>query len=235
MDYLAKNLNFLLNRNKIEVNDLATSLGISSERIKNSLTDNRTVEVEVLQSLSKYFALSIDDLVNKDLDVLNGIDTSSIKLLILDVDGVMTDGGMYYTEHGDELKKFNAKDGMAIKRIAAEGIIVGIISSGTNKRIIESRAKKLNIKKVHAGEEPKEKVLAKWLKELNISSAQTAFIGDDVNDLNIMKTVGVAVCPTDAVPEVRNVCQVILEKKGGDGCVREFIDSFLLHPLVPNS
>ncbi len=227
MNYFIKNLNYYIKKEKIQLVELADRLNISADKIYEMLSDRSTVEVDVLQGLARYFDLSIDDMVNKDLSAVAGIRSKSIKLLILDVDGVLTDGGMYYTEQGDEFKKFNAKDGMAIKHLTKEGVQVGIISSGFNSSLIESRAHLLGIQRVYAGAEPKEKILQTWVEELEISMSNVAIIGDDVNDLKVMKLAEVAACPSDAVLEVRKVCQVILQKRGGAGCVREFIDTYM--------
>lgn len=142
----------------------------------------------------------------------------------MDVDGVMTDSGMYYSESGDEFKKFNARDGLGIRRLASSGFPVGIISNGINKKMIQRRAELLKIKFVHVAMEEKLPVLEKWCKELGISMNETAFIGDDINDIPVLKKVGFPACPGDAVKKVKAVSKFILKKKGGEGCVREFIE-----------
>lgn len=149
-----------------------------------------------------------------------------IKLLIIDVDGVMTDGGMYYTEQGDEIKKFNTKDGMAIMGLTKKHFPVGIISSGFSGEAIHKRAKILNIPFCHIGREPKMEILNRWCKDLAVNLKEVAIIGDDINDLEVMQHVGFSVCPSDAVPLVKGEVDLILSKKGGEGCVREFIDNY---------
>ncbi|MEM9339196.1 MAG: HAD-IIIA family hydrolase [Bacteroidota bacterium] len=151
-----------------------------------------------------------------------------IKLLILDVDGTMTDGGVYVMEDGKQFKKFNAKDGMGIKLALKVGIEVGIISHSLVTTMVESRASMLGMKYCYVGQEPKIDVLNQWLKELNLTTGQVAYIGDDVNDLEIMKLVGLAACPSDSISAIKEIADVILTKKGGDGCVREFVDGYLL-------
>lgn len=151
-----------------------------------------------------------------------------IKFLVLDVDGVMTDGGMYYTEHGDEFKKFNTKDGMAIKEARKAGLRVAFLSNGSTKFIIQNRAKTLNVSLVYVGSEPKLNVLKKWCEELGFSLDQVAYIGDDINDLEVMANVGYTACPADAVSAVKDAAQVVLTRKGGDACVREFVDEHLI-------
>jgi YrbI family 3-deoxy-D-manno-octulosonate 8-phosphate phosphatase len=153
---------------------------------------------------------------------------AAIKLLILDVDGVLTDGGMYVSEKGDQQKRFHTHDGMALLHLAKIGVEVGIISSGFTSNIVQSRAALLGIQKCYVGREPKLAILQEWCTELGIELSQVAIIGDDINDLEIMKNVGLAVCPANAVNAVKSQSHIILTKKGGGGCVREFIDTYLL-------
>lgn len=149
-----------------------------------------------------------------------------IKLLILDVDGVMTDGGMFYTENGDQFKKFNAKDGMAIMHLRQKGFPVGIISSGFFGEAIKKRAEVLNIDLCYIGRDPKIAILQTWCSELGISLKNVAIIGDDINDLEVMEHVGFSACPADAVSIIKKQADLILTRKGGKGCVREFIDTY---------
>ena len=152
----------------------------------------------------------------------------NIKLLVLDVDGTMTDAGVYIMEDGTQFKKFNARDGIGIKLARKSGIEVGIISHSLVTAMVEARANMLGLKYFYIGQEEKLKVLKNWTEELGIFLEQVAFIGDDVNDLEIMKAVGTAACPSDALPAVQAISQIKLTKKGGEGCVREFIDGWLL-------
>jgi len=152
----------------------------------------------------------------------------SIKLLILDVDGTMTDAGVYITEKGEQFKKFNARDGIGIKEAMKSGIEVGIISHSMITEMVSERANMLGMKYVYIGQEPKEKVLIQWMKELKISPENVAFIGDDINDLSIINLAGFTACPADAVPKVKEKADIVLNLKGGEGCVREFIDNYLL-------
>ena len=152
---------------------------------------------------------------------------TNIKLLILDVDGTLTDGGIYITEKGDSFKKFNAKDGTAIRYLLKNGIEVGIISASISQEIVRTRAKMLGMKYCYVGDDDKALVLDKWLKELYITSSQVAFVGDDVNDLTIIKKVGLSACPIDAVDIVKKNVTHILTKTGGEACVREFVEKYL--------
>jgi len=160
-------------------------------------------------------------------DPFESFATHNIKFLVLDVDGVMTDGGMYYTESGDQFKKFNTKDGMAIKIAQKNGLKIGFLSSGTTKHIIQNRAKTLGVEFVHVGTEPKIDILQKWCSELGITTKNVAYVGDDINDLEVLDVVGFSGCPADAIEEVKTKVNVILERKGGDACIREFYDRHL--------
>src|SRR5262249_31746708 len=144
------------------------------------------------------------------------------------IDGVLTDGGMYYSEDGNEYKKFDTKDGRGIILLQKEGIPVGFLSSGSNKNIISNRAKTLGVTHVYVGFGEKLDELKDWCAKLMIDLSEVAYIGDDVNDLKIIGAVGLSACPADAVDQVKSVVNHILKKKGGEGCVREFIDTFLL-------
>jgi 3-deoxy-D-manno-octulosonate 8-phosphate phosphatase (KDO 8-P phosphatase) len=150
-----------------------------------------------------------------------------IKLLVLDVDGVMTDGGMYFTENGDQFKKFNTKDGMAIIQLTKNNFQVAIISSGFVSNTVKQRAEMLGIQHCFVTRESKIDVLNRLLNELNLDLSQVAIIGDDINDLEVMCSVSVAVCPKDAVQVVKQNCHLVLNTNGGQGCVREFIDNYL--------
>lgn len=154
-----------------------------------------------------------------------------IKLIVLDVDGTMTDGGVYITEDGKQMKKFNARDGIAIQQMIKDGFIVGIISHSKSSGMVMTRANMLGIEYCYIGEEPKEQVLERWLEDLNLEKSQVCFIGDDINDLSIMQVCGLAICPSDADEQVAEISHYQLSKKGGDACVREFYQH-LLRPII---
>jgi YrbI family 3-deoxy-D-manno-octulosonate 8-phosphate phosphatase len=182
---------------------------------------------EDLAAISRISGIPIGKLFDSNLDDLHK-QPQNLKLIIFDVDGVMTDAGMYYTESGDEMKKFNARDGLAIRALRNAGYETGIISHGININLIQKRAELLNVARVYAGNRPKNEVLAEWCTELGITFDQTAFIGDDVNDLPIIRIVGFSACPADALDAVKAEADVILSKSGGQGCIREWADRFLL-------
>ena len=150
-----------------------------------------------------------------------------IELLILDVDGTLTDGGIYIDENGKETKKFNAKDGIGIMELQKNGVEIGIISNSEKGGGILSRSKYLGIKHLYIGDDPKHKILNEWVFKKNINLEHTAFIGDDINDLGIINLVKFSACPNDAVEEVKKKVSLILNTSGGDGCVRELSDLYL--------
>jgi YrbI family 3-deoxy-D-manno-octulosonate 8-phosphate phosphatase len=151
-----------------------------------------------------------------------------IKLLVLDVDGVMTDGGMYFTESGDQFKKYNTKDGMGIQHLVKNNFQLAIISSGYKSEMVKARAELLGIQFCYVGRENKMNVLLQHCQLLGIELENVAIVGDDINDLEIIKNCGFSACPSDAVNVVKSHVDVVLSKKGGEGCVREFIDTYLL-------
>ncbi len=151
-----------------------------------------------------------------------------IKLLILDVDGVMTDGGLYFTDEGDHIKKFNAKDGMAIAQLTNRDFQIGIISSGFSGTAVSRRAELLGIQHCSVNKESKLTRLQEICASLDINYNQVAMIGDDINDLEIFEVCGFAACPADAVQVVKNKVDLVLSSKGGHGAIREFVDEYLL-------
>ncbi len=161
-------------------------------------------------------------------DAFEEFATHNIKFLVLDVDGVLTDGGMYYTENGDQFKKFNTKDGMAIKVVQQKGMKVAFLSSGSTEHIIHNRAKTLGVERVYVGPKLKIDVLNDWCRALGITVENVAYVGDDINDLDVLDAVGFSGCPADAVEAVKMKSNVVLRRKGGDACVREFVDEHLL-------
>ena len=151
-----------------------------------------------------------------------------IKFLILDVDGTLTDGGIYLSDEGVQFKKFNAKDGMGIRKAISKGIEVGIISHSYSSKMIDDRANMLGLNYVYVGGKPKLQVVNEWLSELGLSRNEVAYMGDDINDLDVMKLVGCTACPADSSEEVLEISQKVMKKNGGAGAVREFIDEHLL-------
>lgn len=152
-----------------------------------------------------------------------------IKLFLCDVDGTLTDGGMYYSENGDELKKFNTRDGMGFQLLRETGIKTGIITS-EDTNIVENRAKKLKVDFLYQGKRNGGKLAAakEMCERMGITLDEVAYIGDDVNCTELLEAVGMKACPTDACEEVKSIAGIrVMTKKGGNGCVREFIEEIL--------
>ena len=147
----------------------------------------------------------------------------SIELIVLDVDGTMTDSHITYSETGDEIKSFNVKDGLAIASWRKLGRQVAIIT-GRRSQIVARRAKELRIEHFYQGVENKKEVLESLLEKLDISMENVAAIGDDLNDLSMLKAARISFVPRDASSYVDKIADVILTKKGGDGAVREMIE-----------
>lgn len=222
MDFLKRNIEAYLAREKKSIVDFLTEFNIT--RLDQlSLGDFKLFcaenELDYANMLCR--PMFVDKAKIKD-----------IKLLILDVDGVMTDAGMFFTESGDQVKKYNAKDGMVIKALERYGIQAGIISSAHKIEMVKVRAEMLNIKHLYVGSDPKIDILLDWCEKLDIKLSEVAIIGDDINDLAVMKAVGFSACPADAVLKVKETVDLVLHTKGGQGCVREFIDFYLLDEPV---
>jgi 3-deoxy-D-manno-octulosonate 8-phosphate phosphatase (KDO 8-P phosphatase) len=151
---------------------------------------------------------------------------AQVKLLALDVDGVLTDGGLYYSESGEVCKKFNVKDGKGIKLIMQAGIEVAIISANDSPAT-NHRAQKLGITNCFIGVADKMIVLQNLCQKLNLSLSQVAYMGDDLNDLPVLKSVGVPLTVADAIPENKAIAVYITEQLGGQGAVREVCNLLL--------
>jgi N-acylneuraminate cytidylyltransferase len=154
---------------------------------------------------------------------------SRIRLVLTDVDGVLTDGGMYYTETGDEMKKFNTRDGMAFELLRQAGIKTGIITS-ENTKMVENRAKKLKVDYLIQGKRDGGKLAA--VQEIclqeGITLDEVAYTGDDVNCFELLSEVGFPACPQDAISKIKEIANIhILSEKGGNGVFREFADYIL--------
>lgn len=220
MSVYYNNLTYLLDQKNISVSQFENIILIPKTLIlEPTITE--------LVKISDYFDLSIDLLLKKPLKQFNKILSADIQFLILDVDGTLTDGGMYFTESGDLMKKYNTKDGMAIKGLTKSNFQVGIISHSHQSKMVESRAKMLGIQNVYVGTESKLEILDGWLTKLNLTRQQVAYVGDDINDKEIMEAVGISACPNDAVKSIKTIADIVLEHGGGKACVREFIDEYL--------
>ncbi|WP_300692235.1 MULTISPECIES: KdsC family phosphatase [Helicobacter] len=149
-----------------------------------------------------------------------------IKLIVLDVDGTLSDGSLIYSNEGVEMKAFNVKDGLGIAMWIKLGGEVAIIT-GRKSKLVENRARELRITYLKQGVSDKAKALEEILKEANLSLKEVAIIGDDLNDLSMLKLVKYSFAPSDAVKEVKRNVHKVLKYKGGKGAVREMIDDLI--------
>lgn len=205
--------------------------------VENIITSKNRLSGRIgLYEMPSYTAFEIDEpedwiIIENLMSKYSHLDTKtqSIKLFISDVDGVLTDGGMYYSEDGNELKKFNTRDGMGFHLLKCAGIKTGIITSELTD-IVSRRARKLNVDYVFQNKRNLNKLSAalEMCEKENITLDEVAYIGDDINCLELLSSVGLAACPNDAAQEVINIPKIKhLSKKGGEGVVREFIDIIL--------
>lgn len=148
----------------------------------------------------------------------------NIKMLVMDVDGTLTDGHIYVGSDGEMMKAFHVQDGYAVAHILPEKKIVPVIITGRNSKIVEKRAKELKITHLHQGITNKLAKLKEVAAELGAEPEEIAYIGDDVNDLDCIRYCGHTACPADAVPEVLEAVDYVCKRGGGRGAVREFID-----------
>jgi 3-deoxy-D-manno-octulosonate 8-phosphate phosphatase (KDO 8-P phosphatase) len=151
---------------------------------------------------------------------------NQIRLFATDVDGVLTDAGMYYAESGDEWKKFNTRDGMGIKLLQRAGIITAIVTQERTK-LVARRAEKLAIPELHQGVMDKLSCLREMAARHQLALSQVAYIGDDINDLEALKAVGFSASPADGMPQIAAVVDYVCQKKGGEGAVREIVEMIL--------
>ncbi len=156
-----------------------------------------------------------------------------IKLIVLDVDGCLTDGKITYTAEGDEIKSFNVKDGLAIKSWMRLGNEVAIIT-GRKSAIVKRRADELGIKHLYQGIKNKMEVLQQLADELDIDASQIAAVGDDLNDYKMLKFAGRAFVPNDASHHVKAIADTVLTRKGGDAAVREMIEQIVVECGLEN-
>ena len=205
--------------------------------VKNILQSGNRLGGKIgIYDMPEYTAIEIDEpddwtmlenLMRKH--VLKTQPVTKIKLFLTDVDGVLTDGGMYYSETGDELKKFNTRDGMGFHLLREAGIKSGIITT-ENTQIVERRAAKLKVDYVYQGKNTggKLQTALEICRKEGITLAEAAYIGDDINCYDLLCEVGMAACPADAVDKIKTIPNIIiLRKKGGEGVVREFIEIIL--------
>lgn len=156
----------------------------------------------------------------------NDINQKLPKLVITDIDGVWTDGGMYYTAEGDVMKKFSVRDGWGVAMLRQHGIETAIMT-GENTEIVIQRARKLRVGLCYVGVENKLKLAEQLCAELHLSLQDIAFIGDDINDLPLLRVVGFSAVPADAPDYIQKEVNYVTNRQGGRGAFREFVEKIL--------
>lgn len=151
---------------------------------------------------------------------------SQIKLVILDVDGTLTDGKIYYDNNGNESKAFNVKDGLAISTFIKNNINVAIIT-GRDSMIVARRASELGIRDLYQGVDNKLEIVKLIIDKHKLLLDEVIYIGDDLNDLEVMRYLPCTGCPADASNEIRRICSIVATRSGGDGAVREILEEIL--------
>jgi len=149
-----------------------------------------------------------------------------IRAILLDVDGVLTNGNLLLTESGEQLRQFNIKDGYALQLAVKRGIKIAALS-GARSKGVEHRLRGLGIQDVFLGLDSKVEVYQNYLAQNNLTSEEVLFMGDDMPDLQVMTMVGLAVYPADAVEEIKAISHYISPKNGGEGCVRDIVEKVL--------
>jgi YrbI family 3-deoxy-D-manno-octulosonate 8-phosphate phosphatase len=149
------------------------------------------------------------------------------KVVITDIDGVWTDGGMYYDNFNNEFKKFSTSDGWGVAMCKAFGIDVVVIT-GESNNIVTRRCEKLKVQHVFQGAANKLEIITQFLADRSISFEEVAFIGDDINDAELMLKVGIKGTPHNGIEYIKNMCDIVTTRKGGEGAFREFVERILL-------
>ena len=229
MLYFISNLSFLRERAGDAPAEFYERLGISATAFLMYEQGYMEPRYSELLDMADRLQLPVEVLLRRDLrGQFERMNQRDIRLILFDVDGTLTDGGMYYTESGDQIKRFEVKDGIAIRRVARRyGISFGLISSGTAEKLIRKRAEALDITRVFAGSGVKSDIVDGWLEEMGLTYAQLAYIGDDLNDLSVIEKAGLSACPSDAVRQVKEAVHIVLKTAGGQGCVREFLEEVM--------
>lgn len=219
---LHENLPRLIQARKTTSESVAEQVGCTVEELLSWIKGDALPDLSQALALARELQVGLQHLLTGEIRAL-----PEIKLLTLDVDGVLTDGSIFLTENGDEFKRFFARDGRAIMTAMKKGIEVAFISGGSHPKSIMQRASRLGVTRVFVGKEPKLHVLNQWLEEMGIGLENVAHIGDDANDLELMEAVGYCACPADGAIRNKELADLILQEPGGRGCVREFIELHL--------
>lgn len=237
-DGTSMNYNFMNRPRRQEFKGLLMENGaFYINTVKNILSNGNRLGGKIgIYEMPDYTAFEIDEpddwwIMENQMrkHVLNSpksADVQSVKLFLTDIDGTLTDGGMYYSENGDELKKFNTRDGLGMKLLQEKGIKVGIITS-EDRALNQRRADKLSVDFFCQGKKNggKLEVAKEICNKIGITLQEVAYIGDDINCIDLLSSVGMAACPADACEKVKSIPNiVIMTQKGGDACVREFCE-----------
>ena len=158
-----------------------------------------------------------------------------IKIVLTDNDGVLTDTGVYYSEKGEEFKRFSIRDGMGVERLRKYAGVETIIITGEESGSVRARAEKLRIKEYYLGVKKKVDVLPEIMKKNNVKPENIAFIGDDANDFELMKLIGFKVTPSDGMNFIKEIADYICENKSGNGAFRELTELILSFQPDPKS
>ncbi len=167
--------------------------------------------------------LIIEDILRNRESKKKKTEPSDIRMFLTDCDGVLTDGGMYYSENGDELKKFNTKDGFGLRVLKENGIITGIIT-GEMRELNRRRADKMGVDELISGSKNKLEDIDRLCKKYGLTRGHVAYIGDDLNDLEAIRNVGLGCCTADAMSELKKNASYVTKCRGGEGAVREVAD-----------
>ena len=205
--------------------------------IKNIKSNKNRISGNVgVYKMPEYTSVEIDEpldwiiaeyIMNRHVLHLSKNNFSNIKILLSDVDGVLTDGGMYYTEKGEEFKKFCTYDGMGLQMMQKKGVRVGILTS-EDIDINRNRAIKLGLDFDFHGVKDKLSFVKDLCNKEGVLLSEIAYIGDDINCYHLLSHVGIAACPSNAIDKVKSIPNILqLKKKGGEGVVREFVELFL--------
>lgn len=149
-----------------------------------------------------------------------------IKVVLTDVDGVLTDGGMYYTKDGDVMKRFHTRDGMGVT-LLRKNKIPTIIVTKESTQMVKRWAKNMKVAKLYDGIEKKETIIEKICSEFKVKNEEIAYIGDDVNDIRLLTKVGLSFAPADSIENVKTICDYVCKTKSGQGVFREIVDLIL--------
>jgi 3-deoxy-D-manno-octulosonate 8-phosphate phosphatase (KDO 8-P phosphatase) len=227
MHYLFQNIKFLASKNRKSEDEVYESLGFSQEEVFSFVTASNNPSPDQLIKLSEYFNTPIDILIRKDLTKISEYASKNIQMLVVDVDGVLTDGSLSFSDSGLEFKTYNAKDGLALIRLGKSNIKTGMLSHGFNRALVKNRGEMLGVDFIYTGNKKKLEILEDWAEKTGIPLENIAFIGDDLNDMDALQACGFSACPADANYKVKEAVDYVLSTDGGRGCVREFADNFL--------